>query len=135
MKDAMTYEALNSLAERMGMPDGFVIDDYAAARHFAKVFNKRVGEVALSLRRTAQMEANRAALPKPPAYARELGDELNCEPGPIMRVRSTPQSLLAQLWEMGVMCDTCEYKVGKTTAESACPTFRQVLFCAHWDHE
>ena len=65
--------------------------------------------------RRVSEEANRAALPTTPKYP------------------ATPKALLAQLWEMGVRCDNCEYQVDETIPSGGCDTANKVLFCAHWD--
>lgn len=77
----------------------------------------------------SQMEANRAALPKPPAYARggqtrrgyvfdhlyispqvhnDVSAMLAAEAKRFLMEKATPKSLFAQLREMGVSCSTCD---------------------------
>lgn len=74
-------------------------------------------------------------IPISPQVHNDVSAILAAEAKRFLMEKATPESLLAQLWEMGVRCDSCKYKVGETTAESGCRTFGQVLFCAHWDEE
>jgi len=105
------------------------------------------------------MEANRAALPKPPAYAREEVEQhsvggqklaalriegtLGHEGAGVSEVRvanelATPQSLFAQLREMGVRCETCARKYARKrptgcTIADASTSSNSVFLCRRWE--
>ena len=116
------------------------------------------------------MEANRAALPKPPAYARVRLEDVGREDafGPRLRKveknwigdipisaqvhndvaaiaaaeakrflmeKATPESLFAQLREMGVLCGTCRKRESKTPDGGGCQESFYGRLCDGWEVE
>jgi len=83
------------------------------------------------IQRASQMAQNRAALPKPPWYARrkELLDLLSFDRLPATAV----PALSAQLREMGVGCEWCKHYHGETTADNGCSVAPHMPYCGSWE--
>ena len=57
---------------------------------------------------------------------------LDCSPGPIMRIRSTPKALFAQLREMGVGCESCRRSLDVDRIEDYCEECEPGYLCNRW---
>lgn len=101
-------------------------------------------QVEAHTRRMCSMESNRAALPKPPAYARGRTQEQQKALGLLSFERlpaTAVQALFAQLRELGVSCRKCSMWHQDTTDVGStgwCPTYFESMasadafYCNEW---
>lgn len=47
--------------------------------------------------------------------------------------KATPESLFAQLREMGVGCEDCKHLNGENATDSGCGVSRYVRYCSEWE--